>query len=114
MTAASGAPAPLPAPARRPVDVFGIVAVCVAGVALAPALLVFLVGLIPSMNAIWWLGIVLIPLIAIAGVLAAVLGVVGLVIGLRRRSRFVLSIVGIVLGLVLLFPYAYLFLSSSI
>lgn len=116
MTAASlpsTPPVPPAAPAKRPLDLFGVIAVCVAGVVLLPALLVFLVGLIPEMNAIWWLGIVLIPILGIAGALAVILGIVGVVVAARRRSRYVLSIIGIVLGVLMIAPIALLFFSSA-
>lgn len=103
---------PAPAPARRPIDIPGLIAVIVAGIALLPGLAVFLIGLIPEMNAIWWLGIVLLPLLGFAGAVAIVLGIVGIVLGARRGSRSVLSIVGIVLGVVTIAPIAYIFFSS--
>lgn len=110
MTAASTPPV-FP-PSRRPVDVLGIVAVCVAGAVLLPSLFVFLIGLIPSMNAIWWLGIVLLPILAMAGAVAIVLGIIGVVVGVRRRTRYVLSIVGGVLGILMIAPIAWLFFDS--
>jgi hypothetical protein len=97
---------------RRPLDVPGLIAVIIAGAALVPGLLVFLIGLIPEMNAIWWLGIVLLPILGFAGAIAVVLGIVGIVIGPRRGSRVVLSIVGIVLGVLTIAPIAYIFFSS--
>jgi hypothetical protein len=99
------------APARRRLDVPGLIAVIIVGVVLAPALIVLLIGLIPSMNAIWWLGIVLIPILGVAGAIAIVLGVVGLVA--RRGTARVLSILGIVLGLVALLPIAWLFTGAG-
>jgi hypothetical protein len=107
---APGHPPP-PAPASRR-DVLGMIAVVVGAAGLLPGLLVFLVGLIPSMNAIWWLGLVLIPLLAVLGVAALVLGVVGIVRAARRHGRFVLSVIGLVLGLVLVAPAAWLLLGA--
>lgn len=112
MTAPSAPFAPPPIAVKRPLDVLGIVAVCVAGLLLVPALLVLLVGLLPSMNAIWWLGIVLVPMLGIAGALAIVLGGMGIVVAVRRRGRFVLSAIGVALGLLMLMPVAWVFLGS--
>ncbi|MGP3534601.1 hypothetical protein ACTU3I_07385 [Microbacterium sp. RD1] len=97
---------------RRPVDVLGIVAVCVAGIVLLPALAIFLIGLIPEMNALWWLGIVFIPLLAITGAVVVVLGGVGIGVAVRRRGRWVLSVVAVVLGVLMLMPLTLLWLSS--
>jgi hypothetical protein len=105
--------APAAAPARRRLDVFGLVAVIVAGVILVPTALVLLIGLIPEMNAIWWLGLVLIPLCTVAGVTALVLSIVGLVIGARRGRVAVLSAVGAVLGVLCLVPPLWLLLGSG-
>jgi hypothetical protein len=108
------APAAAPTAARRrPVDVLGIVAVCVAAVALLPTLALFLIGLIPEMNAIWWLGIIVIPIIGVVGALVVVLGIVGIIVAARRHGRFVLSVIGIVLGMLLAAPFAWLFLASA-
>lgn len=96
-------PAPVPA-ARRPFDVLGLIAVIIALIALIPTLAVFLIGLVPEMNAIWWLGIVLIPALAIAGAVALILAIIGIVVGASRRSRFVLSVIGAVLGILMLVP----------
>jgi hypothetical protein len=103
-----------PQPAiRRPLDILGLVGVIIAAVALLPAVLVLLIGLVPEMNAIWWLGIVLIPILGFAGAVAIVLGIVGIIVAVRRRGRFVLSIIAIVLGLLAAFPIAWLALSGA-
>lgn len=103
---------PPAAPARRRVDVLGLIAVILAGVGLVPTLLVFLIGLIPEMNAIWWLGIVIIPLLAIGGIIVGILGISGVVLGIRRRTRYALSVIGVALGLLMLAPAAWVYLSS--
>jgi hypothetical protein len=100
------------APARRPFDVLGLIGVIVGGLGVLPALLVFVIGLVPEMNAIWWLGIVLIPLLGITGLIALVLGVIGVVVGVRRRGRYVMSIVAIVLGVVSAAPISLLWITS--
>lgn len=97
-----------PAPARRPVDVLGIVAVSLAGVVLVPTLLVFLIGLIPEMNAIWWVGIVILPILLLAGAVVAVLAAVGIVVAVRRRGPRATSVVGLVLGILMLSPMLFI------
>lgn len=65
------------------------------------------------MNAIWWLGIIIIPLLAMLGVVVLVLAIIGIVVGARRHSRFVWSIVAAVLGLLMVAPMSLLFLESA-
>jgi hypothetical protein len=101
--------APPPLPAKRPLDVLGLVSVILAGVLLVPSLGVFLIGLIPEMNPIWWLGILLIPLLGFGGAVVILLAVIGIVIAAQRRSRFVLSVIGVVLGLLMLTPISALY-----
>lgn len=103
---------PPPVTPRRPVDVLGIVAVALAALLLAPTLVIFLIGLIPSMNAIWWYVILLMPLLAVAGAVVLVLAVIGIVVAVRRRGRMVWSIVAVVLGILMLFPVAYVWVRS--
>lgn len=107
-------PAFVPTPPRRAFDVLGLIAVIVAAVGIVPTLLIFLIGLIPEMNAIWWLLIAVLPILAIAGVVSLALGVVGVIVGVRRSARFVLSVIGIVLGLLMLAPIGLLFFSSAL
>lgn len=99
--------------ARRPVDVLGIIAIVVAAIVLVPSIGILLIGLIPEMNAIWWLGIVVIPLAGIAGAIAIVLGIIGIVVAVRRGGRYVVSIVGIVLGVLAALPIALLALQGG-
>lgn len=98
---------------KRRLDVLGLIAIVVASLALVPSLLVFLIGLIPEMNAIWWLGIILIPVLGVAGVIALVLAIIGVIVAVQRGTRFVLSIVGGVLGILLLLPIAAIFIGPS-
>lgn len=98
---------------KRRLDVLGLIAIVVASLALVPSLLVFLIGLIPEMNAIWWLGIILIPVLGVAGVIALVLAIIGVIVAVQRGTRFVLSIVGGVLGILLLVPIAAIFIGPS-
>jgi hypothetical protein len=95
---------PPPVAARRPADVLGIVAVILSAVLLLPTLFVYLVGLIPEMNAIWWLGIILLPLLFVDGVIVIVLAVIGLIVAVRRGGRRVWSIVALGLGILMLVP----------
>lgn len=97
---------PPPVAVRRPADVLGIIAVCVSAVVLLPTIAVFLVGLIPAMNAIWWLGIVLLPLLVLDAVVVLLLAVVGLIVAARRAGRREWSIAALVLGILMLVPAA--------
>lgn len=99
--------------ARRPFDVVGLIGLVVGALGLLPALTVLLVGLIPEMNAIWWLGLVLIPLLGITGVIALGLGVIGVVVGVRRHGRYTLAIIAIVIGLVSVAPISLLWVTST-
>lgn len=98
---------------KRRLDVLGLIAIVVASLVLVPSLLVFLIGLIPEMNAIWWFGIILIPFLGVAGVVAVVLAIIGVIVAVRRGTRFVLSIIGGVLGILLLLPIAAIFIGPS-
>lgn len=104
-------PPPLP---RRGIDVLGIVAVCLASLVVLPTLAVVLIGLIPEMNAIWWLGIVLLPLLVLDGALVVVLGAIGVVVGVRRRGPRAISIVAVVVGILMLLPPFLLWVGSAI
>ncbi len=90
--------------ARHPADVLGIVAVVLSAVLLLPTLFVSLVGLIPEMNAIWWLGIILLPLLFADGLIVIVLAVIGLIVAARRAGRRAWSIVALGLGILMLVP----------
>lgn len=103
-----------PPPDARPVDVLGIVAVVLAALVLVPVLAVFLIGLIPEMNAIWWLGIVLLPVMTVIGALTIVLAILGIVLRSRRRLPAVPSIVGLVLGILLIVPGVWVLLGSTV
>lgn len=105
---------PPPPDARRPVDVLGIVAVVLAALVLVPVLAVFLIGLIPEMNAIWWLGIVLLPVMTVIGALTIVLAILGIVLRSRRRLSAVPSIVGLILGILLIVPGVWVLLGSTV
>ncbi|MEZ3155754.1 hypothetical protein AB1K56_02395 [Microbacterium sp. BWR-S6Y] len=89
---------------RRPADVLGIIATCVAGVLIVPTLGVYLLGLIPEMNAIWWLGIILLPLLFLDGIVVVLLAIVGLVVAARRAGRRAWSVTALVLGILMLVP----------
>ncbi|WP_322410471.1 hypothetical protein [Microbacterium invictum] len=104
-------PAPQGAP-KKGFDILGLIAVIIAMVCLLPTLFVFLVGLIPEMNAIWWLLIVMIPALGIGGALVLILAIAGLIVGVMRQRRFGLSITGIVLGMLMVVPIGLLYFSS--
>ncbi|MDF2664518.1 MAG: hypothetical protein K0R81_368 [Microbacterium sp.] len=97
---------------RRPADVLGIVAVVLSAVLLVPTLFVFLVGLIPEMNAIWWMGIILLPLLFVDGVIVIVLSVIGLIVAARRAGRRAWSIVALGLGILMLAPAVLILMPS--
>jgi len=97
---------------RRPADVLGIVAVVLSAVLLVPTLFVFLVGLIPEMNAIWWMGIILLPLLFVDGVIVIVLSVIGLIVAARRAGRRAWSIVALGLGILMLAPAVLILIPS--
>jgi hypothetical protein len=106
--------APAPAAPRRRVDVLGIVAVTLGLIGLLPSLVIFLIGLMPEMQMIFWLLIVTIPILGIGGVIALILGVIGIIVGVRRRTRYVWSIVGVVLGILMLLPIVILYVGPSV
>ncbi|WP_248239458.1 hypothetical protein [Microbacterium kunmingense] len=105
---------PAPEPVRKKgFDILGLIAVIIAMIGLMPTLFVFLIGLIPEMNAIWWLLVALIPMLGIGGALVLLLAIIGLIVGITRKRRFGLSIAGIVLGLMMLVPIGLLYFSST-
>ncbi|WP_251454873.1 hypothetical protein [Microbacterium sp. Marseille-Q6648] len=122
---APGTPAPAPGPAapapgatapaapRRRADVLGIVAVILALVGLLPSLIIFLIGIAPEMQMIFWLLIVTLPILGIGGVIALILGVIGIIVGVRRGTKIVWSIIGVVLGILMLVPLGMLYLGPS-
>lgn len=89
---------------RVPRDSLGLIAIILASIVYTPALVVFLIGLIPDLNLIWWTGILIIPLLAVVGVIVLILAVIGIVIGVRRHGRYILSIIGVVLGVLAIAP----------
>lgn len=105
---------PAPQPARKGFDILGLIAVIIAMVGLVPTLFVFLIGLIPEMNPIWWLLVALIPMLGIGGALVLLLAIIGLIVGITRKRRYGLSIAGLVLGLLMLVPIGLLYFSSTV
>ncbi len=103
-----------PAPPRRRADVLGIVSVIIGVLGVLPSLVIFLIGLTPDMQMIFWLLIVTIPILGIGGVIALILGVIGIIVGVRRRTRYVWSIIGVVLGILMLVPIAVLYIGPSV
>ena len=99
---------------RRARAGFGIVAIILAAFILLPALMIFLIGLAPGMNAIWWLGVVLLPIMGFLGLVALVVGIVGIVLRVRQQRNPVLSIIGTALGAVLVLPVGWVFFSSAV
>ena len=99
---------------RRAADALGIVAIILAALILLPALMIFLIGLSPEMNAIWWLGIVLLPIMAFLGGAAVVIGVIGVVLRVRQHRNPVLSIIGLVLGVLLVLPMLWVLVGSTV
>lgn len=103
-----------PVGARRRTDVLGIVAVVIGLVGLLPSLVIFLIGLLPEMQMIFWLLIVTIPILGIGGAVALILGVVGIIVGAKRGTRYVWSIIGAVLGILMLVPIGLLYFGQSV
>lgn len=104
---------PAPEPMRKKgFDILGLIAVIIAMIGLMPTLFVFLIGLIPEMNAIWWLLIAIIPLLGIGGALVLILAIIGLIVGITKKRRYGLSITGIVLGVMMLVPIGLIAFSS--
>lgn len=99
---------------RRRADVLGIVAVIVGLGGLLPTLLIFLIGLLPDMQMIFWLLIVTLPIMGIGGLVASILGAIGIFVGARRRTRYVWSILGVVLGILMLVPIGLLYFGQAI
>jgi hypothetical protein len=114
MTGTPYGDAAAPAPRRRRADVLGIVAVILALVGILPSLVIFLIGLLPEMQMIFWLLIVTIPILGIGGVIALILGAIGIIVGVRRRSRYVWSIIGVALGILMLVPIGVLYVGQPI
>ncbi|MFJ4038557.1 hypothetical protein ACIPVB_10770 [Microbacterium sp. NPDC090007] len=97
---------------RPPRDLLGIIGVAVAALVILPTGAVFVVGLIPEINAIWWLGIVILPLLLLVGAVVVVLAIVGIVLGRRRRGRTAFSIAALRLGILMLLPMVLLWSGS--
>jgi hypothetical protein len=99
---------------RKPkLDAWGTTGVAMAAIAILPTLGIFLIGFIPDMNPIWWLGILLIPMLAVIGAAVLLLGVVGVAVGARRGTPYGLSVASIVLGVVMIAPIAWLWFSGA-
>jgi hypothetical protein len=114
MTREPYSPAPTPATTRRRPDVLGIIAVIVGLVGLLPTLVIFLIGLLPDMQMIFWLLIVTLPILGITAVIALILGVIGIIVGVRRGTRYVWSIIGVALALVMLVPIGLLYFGGAV
>jgi hypothetical protein len=113
MTGMPNPEAPTLATPRRRADVLGIVSVILGLLGVLPSLVIFLIGLTPDMQMIFWLLIVTIPILGIGGVIALILGVIGIIVGVRRGTRYVWSIIGVVLGILMLVPIAVLYIGPS-
>lgn len=103
---------PAPVAQRKGFDVLGLIGVILALVGLVPTLFVFLIGLVPEMNAIWWLLIAIIPMLAVGGAIVLVLGIIGLIVGITRQRRYGLSIASLALGVLMLAPIGLVYFSS--
>ncbi|KZE42439.1 hypothetical protein [Microbacterium sp. T32] len=99
---------------RRASDGFGIVSIILAAFILLPALMIFLIGLAPGMNAIWWLGIVLLPIMAFLGLVIVIVGTIGIVLRVRAGRRPTLSIIGAALGILLVLPVLWVLFSTAV
>ncbi len=99
---------------RRATDALGIVAIILAAFILLPALMIFLIGLAPGMNAIWWLGIVLLPIMGFLGLVAVAVGAIGIVVRVRAHRSPILSIIGAALGILLVLPSLWVLFSPTV
>ena len=99
---------------RRASDGFGIVSIILAAFILLPALMIFLIGLAPGMIAIWWLGIVLLPIMAFLGLVIVIVGTIGIVLRVRAGRRPTLSIIGAALGILLVLPVLWVLFSTAV
>ncbi|WP_434809874.1 hypothetical protein [Microbacterium sp. bgisy189] len=78
---------------------WGVVAVIVACLSIVPGIAVLALTATVDENFVWFLFAAL-PIAILGGALAAVLGIVGLVIAFTRKAGYVWPIVGTVLGLI--------------
>ncbi|MDX2377328.1 hypothetical protein M4I32_11010 [Microbacterium sp. LRZ72] len=77
---------------------WGIAAVVTAVVGLLPSLFILLLAVTVSPDAPWFLFFTL-PIAVLLATFAVIFAVVGLILGIRRRTGFVWPVIGIVLGL---------------
>jgi hypothetical protein len=92
------------ASAPRRADVLGIVGTILGAVVTIPSVGIFLIGLAPEWNPIWWLLLPAIPALAVTGVIALLLGLAGLITARQRGGRFAFSLVAVVLGAAMTVP----------
>lgn len=88
--------------ARR--DTLGIIAVITAGVVIVAGPVLFLLGAFPELRGLWFLVVLLAPFVAAIGLVSVVVSIVGLVVAAKRGRRSVLSLVGLVLGCLIMLP----------
>lgn len=94
------APAPAAPPASAPRrSGLGLGSIIVTGIGLAIVGVMILISLIPEMQAILWLLIVVIPIVMIAAFIGLVLGVIGIVVAVRRSQSPVFAVIGVVLAI---------------
>ncbi|MCI2956120.1 hypothetical protein MN032_00315 [Agromyces atrinae] len=85
-------------PPKRRVSGFGIASLIVSALGLIPLVVVFLIGLIPDMMAIYWLLIVLGPFAAITALIATILGIIAVVLAARAHAPLALPITALLVG----------------
>lgn len=92
---------PATVPAKR-VAVLDLVALGLTVFGLLVAGMVVLISVIPGFNAILWLMLALIPIIVMLSIVGLVLGVIALVLAIRRRRSVLVPVIAIVLPAVVI------------
>ncbi|WZH35245.1 MAG: hypothetical protein PIR02_10685 [Microbacterium enclense] len=92
------------APVRPRADVLGIVAVVVASLAFLPFPVLLAAGFVPALDGVGWYGLLLFPAAALVAAVALLLSIIGIVVGSRRGSPIVASVVAVVIALFALAP----------
>jgi hypothetical protein len=99
---------PSPAAPRR-IPILAIIGCSAAVLAIAPSLVVFVVGFLPDMALAWWFLLMTFPFTIIVGVIALVITIIALILDIRARRTLAWSIAGLVLSLMAVFVPLWFF-----